>query len=99
VRSVGSDLLESEKYIDDEPLHAAASHSLEEPVAERVEDVLCRWVPEELQMTLLDEAVELNADVGRLHPQAQRHLVKAEKEPGLLGGRSREKIQTKARLS
>jgi len=36
-------------------------------------------------MALLDQAVELNADAGRLNPQAQRRLVKAEKEPGILG--------------
>src|ERR1700730_552190 len=99
MRSVGSNLLEPEKSIDDEPLHAATPHSLEEPVAERVEDVLGRRVPEDLQMALLDKAVELDAEAGRLHPQAQRRLVKAEKEPGILGGRLREKMQTEARLS
>jgi len=99
MRSVGSNLLEPEKSVDDEPLHAAAPHRLEEPVAERVEDVLGRWVPEDLQMALLDQAVELDADAGRLMLQAQRHLVKAEQEPGLLGRRSREKMQTEARLS
>ena len=43
---------------------------LDEAIAERVEDVLGRRVPEDLQMTLFDEAVERDADTGRLHPQA-----------------------------
>src|SRR5271169_1326437 len=97
--SVGSNLLEPEKSVDDEPLHAAAPHGLDEPVAERVEDVLGRRVPEDLQMALLDQALDHDADSGRLMPQAQRHLVKAEQEPGLLGRRLREKMQTEARLS
>src|ERR1700730_16192507 len=99
MRRGGSKLLDPEKSIDDEPLHAATPHGLEKPVAERVEDVLGMWVPEDLRMALLDQAVELDADTGRLMPQAQRRLVKAEKEPGLLGGRLREKMQTQARLS
>src|SRR5260370_26544707 len=99
MRSVGSNLLEPENAVDDESLHAAAPHGLEEPVAERVEDVLGRRVPEDLQMALLDQAVEFDADAGRLHPQAQRHLVKAEKERRLLGGRLREEMQAEARLS
>src|SRR6267378_4815317 len=99
MRSIGRNLLEPEKSVDDEALHAATPYGLEEPVAERVEDVLGRRVPEHLQMALLDQAVELNADAGRLNPQAQRRLVKAEKEPGILGGRLRKKMQTEARLS
>src|SRR3984893_3202105 len=93
LRRPGTNLWYPEKSPYDEPLHAAAPHSLEEPVAERVEDVLGRRVPEDLQMALLDKAVELDAEAGRLHPQAQRRLVKAEKEPGILGGRLREKMQ------
>src|SRR5260370_38108882 len=50
-------------------------------------------------MALLDQAVEHDAEAGRLMPQAQRRLIKAKKEPGLLGGRLREKMQTEARLS
>src|SRR5271167_1877005 len=99
MRPVGSNLLEPEKSVDDEPLHAATPHRFQEAVAERVEDILGRRVPEDLQMALLDQAFELNADSGRLMLQAQRHLVKAEKKPRLLGGRSREKMQTEARLS
>src|SRR5208283_5702007 len=94
MRPVGCNLLEPEKSVDDETLDAAVPHGLDEPVAERVEDVLGRGVPEDLQMALLDQTVELNADAGRLMPQAQRHLVKAEQEPGLHGGRLREKMQT-----
>ena len=65
----------------------------------RVEEVLGRRVPEDLQMALIDQAVEPNADARRLQPQAQRHLVKAEEEPGPLGGGSREKMQSEAGLS
>ena len=50
-------------------------------------------------MAFVDQAVEPNADARRLQPQAQRHLVKAKKEPRLLGGGSREKMQSEAGLS
>jgi len=50
-------------------------------------------------MAFVDQAVEPNADARRLQPQAQRHLVKAEEEPGPLGGGSREKMQSEAGLS
>src|SRR6516162_9978995 len=75
MRPIGSNLLEPEKSVDDEPLHPPPPHNLEKPVAERVEDVLGRWVPEDLEMALIDEVAELNADARRLMPQAQRTSV------------------------
>jgi hypothetical protein len=68
--SVGRNLLEPEKSIDNEPPYAAPTHGLENPISERVEDVLGRWVPEDFQMTLFKEVVQLNPDACRLQPQA-----------------------------
>src|SRR5882672_1629777 len=81
-------LLEPGHAVDDQPLHLAPAHGIEEALGERIHDQAAGRLPDDLQQPVLAASGKLKPEIVRFFQEPRWRLEESEVKSGLLPARA-----------
>src|SRR5260221_3613799 len=91
--------LEAAKPVDEQPADLALTNGLQQPLAEGVQQIRGRRLPDDLDLAALELRRQRRADTPRLGGDAGRRLIEAEQEAAFLVRRFCQEMQAQRRLA